>query len=42
MSIRISMMTIHGNKSTKPIGMEIFELPFSRMRLLKNAALEER
>lgn len=32
-SIRI--MTIQGNSNTAPRGTEIFELPFSRMRLLK-------
>lgn len=32
----INIMTIHGNRSTAPSGIEIFELPFSRMRLLKN------
>ncbi len=31
----ISIMTIHGNRSTAPRGTEIFELPLSRMRLLK-------
>ena len=41
MSIKINMITIHGNRSTKPIGMDIFELPFSRIRLLKNADLEK-
>ncbi len=30
----MSIMTMHGNKSTAPRGTEIFELPFSRMRLL--------
>lgn len=29
-------MTTHGNSNTAPSGTEIFELPFSRMRLLKN------
>lgn len=28
-------MTRHGNSNTAPSGTEIFELPFSRMRLLK-------
>ena len=28
-------MTIQGNSNTAPSGTEIFELPFSRMRLLK-------
>ena len=41
-SIKISMITIQGNKSTKPRGMDIFELPFSRIRLLKKASREER
>ncbi len=31
----IRIMTIHGNSNTAPSGTEIFELPFSRMRLLK-------
>lgn len=29
-------MTIHGNSNTAPSGTDILELPFSRMRLLKN------
>ena len=32
-------MTIHGNSNTAPSGTEIFELPFSRMRLLKKDSL---
>ena len=36
-STMINTMTIHGNKSTAPNGTEIFELPFSRIRLLKKA-----
>ena len=35
----MSMITIHGNKSTAPSGTEIFELPFNRIRLLKNDSL---
>lgn len=35
----MSIMTIQGNKSTAPSGTEIFELPFSRMRLLKKDSL---
>ena len=41
-SIRIKTMTIQGNKSTKPIGMDILEFPFSRILLLRNADREER
>ena len=36
MRTTIRIMTIHGNSNTAPSGTEIFELPFSRMRLLKN------
>lgn len=39
--IRINIMTIHGNKSTAPRGMDIFELPFSRIRRRKKANLGE-
>lgn len=39
MSTMIKIMTIHGNKSTAPSGTEIFELPFSRIRLLKKDSL---
>ena len=35
MSTIIKIMTTHGNNSTAPSGTEIFELPFSRIRLLK-------
>ena len=35
MRTTIRIMTIHGNSNTAPSGTEIFELPFSRMRLLK-------
>lgn len=35
MRTTIKIMTIHGNSNTAPSGTEIFELPFSRMRLLK-------
>jgi len=42
MSINISIITIHGNRSTKPKGIDIFELPFSRIRRLKNADREGR
>lgn len=35
MSTIISIITIHGKRSTAPKGTEIFELPFNRMRLLK-------
>ena len=35
MRTSIRIMTIHGNSNTAPSGTEIFELPFSRMRLLK-------
>lgn len=31
----ISIMTSKGKRSTTPSGTEIFELPFSRIRLLK-------
>ena len=33
------MMTIQGNRSTAPNGIDIFELPFSRIRLLKKDSL---
>ena len=42
MSINIRIITIHGNRSTKPKGIDIFELPFSRIRRLKKADLEGR
>lgn len=35
----IIMMTIHGNAITAPSGTDIFEFPFSRIRLLKNDSL---
>ena len=35
MRTSIRIMTIHGNSNTAPSGTETFELPFSRMRLLK-------
>ena len=35
MRTTIRIMTIHGNSNTAPSGTEIFELPFSRIRLLK-------
>ena len=35
MRTSIKIITIHGNSNTAPSGTEIFELPFSRMRLLK-------
>lgn len=35
----IRIMTMHGNSNTAPSGTEIFELPFSRMRLLKKDSL---
>ena len=41
-SIKIRIITMHGNKITKPNGMDILELPFNRMRLLKNAKREAR
>lgn len=34
-SIAISNITMHGNKRTNPSGIDIFELPFIRMRRLK-------
>lgn len=37
----INIMTIHGNISTAPRGMDIFELPFSRIRRRKKANLDE-
>ena len=33
----MSIITMHGNKSTAPRGTEIFELLFNRIRLLTNA-----
>ena len=36
-STRISIITIQGNKSTAPRGMDILEFPFNRILLLKNA-----
>ena len=30
-------ITIHGNSSTAPSGIDTFELPFSRIRLRNNA-----
>jgi len=41
-SINISIITMHGNTSTKPKGIDIFELPFSRIRRLKNAERDGR
>lgn len=35
----IKIITISGNKSTTPNGIDIFELPFKRILLLKNANL---
>ena len=37
----INIMTIHGNKSTAPSGMEILEFPFSLIRRRKKANLVE-
>lgn len=39
MRTSIKIITISGNKSTTPKGIDIFELPFKRMRLLKKANL---
>ena len=36
---RIRMITMQGKRSTAPSGIEIFELPFRRIRLLKKANL---
>ncbi len=35
----IKIITIHGNRSTAPRGIDIFELPFRRIRRRKNANL---
>ena len=37
----ISITTIKGNSNTTPSGMEIFELPFNRIRRRKKANLGE-
>lgn len=39
--IRIRMMTIHGNRSTAPSGIDIFEFPFKRIRRRKKANLDD-
>ena len=39
MRTMIKIMTMHGNSNTAPSGTETFELPFSRMRLLKKDSL---
>lgn len=39
MRTSIKIITISGNKSTAPNGIDIFELPFKRIRLLKKADL---
>lgn len=39
MRTSINKITISGNKSTAPNGIDIFELPFKRIRLLKKANL---
>lgn len=39
MRTSINIITISGNKSTAPNGIDIFELPFKRIRLLKKANL---
>lgn len=39
MSIRINIITMSGNKSTAPSGIDILEFPFKRIRLLKKANL---
>ena len=36
---RIKIITMHGKRRTAPRGMEIEELPFNRIRRLKNANL---
>lgn len=39
MRTSINIITRRGNKSTAPSGIDIFELPFKRIRLLKKANL---
>lgn len=39
MRTSINIITMSGNKSTAPNGIDIFELPFKRIRLLKKANL---
>ena len=39
MRISIKIKTMHGNSITAPRGIDTFELPFNRIRLLKNANL---
>lgn len=41
-STSMSIITMHGKRSTAPRGMDIFELPFSRIRRRKKANLGDR